>query len=450
MPIRRTVKMLCSLNDVSRSVLLLLSIGGISFFAADGEGIKDAASKVYMNFGAATDRPTSFTSILKTDFSMLVCENAMKWDGTEGTQNKFTYSGGDAVVKFADSNNMKMRGHTFVWTPQTPSWVQGLNRQDMLAAMKNHITNLATHWKGKILEWDVVNEMIADGGNSLKSTYWRSKIGDDFIDSAFVYAHQADPNAYLYINEYGAENMGTKGNYMFNYVKGLKERGIPVHGVGLQCHFSAPVNKDQISQNIKRLGDLGLRVSLTEIDIQNGTTSPSSWTNLVQACVENYNVTSFVVWGISDANSWRGSGCNCLIWDKSGQVKTDVYNAVKTAFANGDPAIAEKRKAFIGLTPSEVMRKGKIPANEYRGAPRFTINNNTLSYSMPTAQNVQVQIIDMRGKTVFDLNLGKQVSGTHTIRLTLHPLPAGLYFVKIRSGDQFARIPFTRLNKLIR
>ena len=191
------------------SVVLSFILAVVFFGAAYSEGLKDAAAKVNMYFGAATDRPTSFTSILKNDFSMLVCENAMKWDGTEGTQNKFTYSGGDAVVKFADSNGMHMRGHTFVWTPQTPQWVQGLNRQEMLAAMKNHITNLATHWKGKILEWDVVNEMIADGGNSLKSTYWRSKIGDDFIDSAFVYAHAADPNAYLYINDYGIQLRAT-------------------------------------------------------------------------------------------------------------------------------------------------------------------------------------------------------------------------------------------------
>lgn len=419
----------------------------ISFMIADGEGIKDAAAKVYMYFGAATDRPTSFTSILKNDFSMLVCENGMKWDNTEGTQNKFTYNTGDGVVKFADSNNMKVRGHTFVWTPQTPSWVQNLSRQEMLAAMKNHITNLATHWKGKILEWDVVNEMIADGGNSLKSTYWRNKIGDDFIDSAFVYAHAADPSAYLYINEYGAENMGTKANYMYNYVKGLKERGIPVHGVGLQCHFSSPVTKDQISQNIKRLGDLGLRVSLTEIDIQNGTNSPSSWSNLVQAAVENYNTTSFVVWGISDANSWRGSGCGCLLWDTQQQPKTSVIDAVKAAFSGGDAAVAEKRKAFMGLSPVELLRKGKIPAFDYAVSPRFTFNKNVLSYHLPKAQNVRLLIIDMQGKTRADLNLGKQQPGMHTYRFANRQLPAaGLYFVKFRSEDQAMCTPFTLLN----
>jgi endo-1,4-beta-xylanase len=268
---RISMKLFSGLSGIKLSFFLLSLSGGFLFFTAHADGIKDAAAKVYMNFGAATDRPSSFSSILKTDFNMLVCENAMKWDGTEPSQGKFNYNGGDVVVKFADSNNMRVRGHTFVWTPQTPQWVQSLSRQDMLAAMKNHILNVGAHWKGKILEWDVVNEMIADGGNSLKSTYWRQKIGDDFIDSAFVYAHQADPGAYLYLNDYGAEGMNTKASFLYTYVKGLKQRGISIHGVGFQCHFSAPVNKTDISANMKRLGELGLRVSCTEVDIQNGT-----------------------------------------------------------------------------------------------------------------------------------------------------------------------------------
>ena len=373
---------------------------------------------------------------------MLVCENAMKWDGTEPTRGQFNYKGGDAVVGFADSNNMQMRGHTFVWTPQTPQWVQNLNRQEMLAAMKNHILNVGGHYKGKILEWDVVNEMIADGGSSLKSTYWRNKIGDDFIDSAFVYAHQADSNAYLYLNDYGTEGMGTKSTYLYNFVKGMKERGIPIHGVGMQCHFSAPVGKDDISKNIKRLGDLGLRVSCTEVDIQNGTNSPSSWTNVVQACVENYNATSFVVWGISDANSWRGSGCGCLLWDTQGKPKDAVISAVKNAFGGGDAAVAEKRKAFISQKPTALLNgKWKSSLLEYRAAPRFTLDGTTLSCYLPADQEVRVQVFTALGTAVIDRNLGMQPSGSHIVRLTKHNLPAGLYFAKIRSGDRFTWIP---------
>ena len=431
-----------SLDYLTHSALFLLLIGTISFFTADGAGLKDAAAKVFINFGAATDKPSNFSSILKTDFNMLVCENAMKWDGTESSQGKFTYSGGDAVVKFADSNKMQMRGHTFVWTPQTPSWVQSLNRQEMLAAMKNHILNVGGHFKGKILEWDVVNEMIADAGASLKSTYWRQKIGDDFIDSAFVYAHQADSNAYLYLNDYGAEGMNTKSNYLYNFVKGMKERGIPIHGVGFQCHFTAPVSKTDISSNIKRLGDLGLRVSCTEIDIKNGTTNPSSWTNLAQACAENYNATTVVTWGISDANSWIGSNCGCLLWDKQGQVKSEVYAAVQDAFDKGDAAVAEKRKTFVSKPPSTLLNgKWKITEPQEKSA-RFHFNNHEFSYYLPRDHAVSMRINDIRGKSAIDLNLGMQTSGTHIVHWSHQQLPAGLYFATIKAGNQPETVGF--------
>jgi endo-1,4-beta-xylanase len=113
------------------------------------------------------------------------------------TQGNFSYSGGDAVMNFATQNGMLVRGHTLVWHAQTPSWVESLNREQMLAAMKNHINNVMGNWKGKILEWDVVNEAVSAGANSM----WQKIIGTGFIDSAFVYAHQADPAAYLYYND---------------------------------------------------------------------------------------------------------------------------------------------------------------------------------------------------------------------------------------------------------
>jgi hypothetical protein len=291
---------------------------------------------------------------------------------------------------------------------------------------------------------------VADGSSSLRSSFWRSKIGDDFIDSAFSYAHQADTNVYLYYNDYSAEAAGsTKSDFVYNMVKGMKQRGIPIHGVGLQSHLNAPVTKAAISTNIKRLGELGLRVSCTEIDIGNGTSSPSSWTNLVQACVENYNTTSFVTWGISDANSWKGSTCNCLIWDGSYKAKAEVYSAVQTAFNSADAAITEKRKAFIALSPQALLRNAvPVVTSEKKGTPRVTFNSNTFSYYLTKNQDMHLQIIDMLGKVAVDMNLGMQTSGAHSIQMSRNVLPAGLYFAKISLGNQITSIPFSRLNKI--
>jgi GH35 family endo-1,4-beta-xylanase len=441
----------CFTGVLRRIVSLSVLIVGSSFFWVNGEGLRDAATKAGMYVGTALGGTPSGTmgTIVKNEFNMLVCVNAMKWDATEGQQGKFSFGGGDQISTYCTTNSYKMRGHTMVWHAQTPSWVQGLSRTAMLAAMKNHIFNLMEHFRGKILEWDICNECVADGSSSLRGSFWRTKIGDDFIDSAFSYAHQADSNVYLYYNDYSAEAAGsTKSDFVYNMVKGMKQRGIPIHGVGLQCHLTAPVNKDKISANIKRLGELGLRVSCTETDIVNGTTNPSSWTNLVQACVENYNATSFLTWGVGDADSWKGSGCNCLMWTTSYQSKASVYSAVQTAFNSADPAIVEQRKAFTALSPQELLRKGGTPvlASVKKESQRVTFNGNTLSYYLPANQNIHLQIIDMLGKVAVDLKPGMQTSGMHTLVVPRQVLPAGLYFAKINSGNQLTSIPFTRLN----
>ena len=428
----KTVRAVFSLNDLVRLSLILISISGIAFFPADG-ALKDAAAKAYLNFGVATDRPSSFTNLIKGDFDMLVCENAMKWTGTENTQGRFTYSGGDQVCTFAATNGMKMRGHTFVWHAQTPSWVQSLDRTSMLAAMKKHIDSVGGHFKGKILEWDVVNEAVSAGASS----FWQKTIGTGFIDSAFKYAHAADPNAYLYYNDYGGEGTGGKGDQIYNMVKTMLQNGIPIHGVGLQCHFSNSVNKASVSANIKRLGDLGLRVSCTEIDIANTSTNGTPWKQLMEACLENYNATSFVVWGVHDGVSWRGSSCGCLIWDGSQQPKRPVYDSLMSALNKADPTIAEKRRVFANLSPTAILEGQGKPAAMHLAdrTARFTFRNSILSYYLPVSQETRLQVFDMQGKMAIDLNLGKQTVGTHTVSLYGRRFPAGIYVARINSGQ---------------
>ena len=442
----RKIKSFYNLNALTTFTSLLLSVTGIAFSATNATtGLKDAAAKAYLNIGVATDRPSSYSSIVTPEYNILVCENAMKWDATEKTQGTFSFGTGDGVLSFATTNGMKMRGHCCVWHSQTPSWVQSLNRQDMLTAMKNHITGVLTHYKGKILEWDVVNEAVSAGSSS----FWQKTIGTGFIDSAFIYAHQADPGAYLYYNDYGGESTGGKGDQIYNMVKTMLQNKIPIHGVGLQCHFGS-VNKATISANIKRLGDLGLRVSCTEIDIQNTSTNGTPWTDLMNACLENFNATTFVVWGVDDAVSWRGSNCGCTIFDGSQKAKPAVYDALMTALNGADPTIAEKRKTFAGLTPSAILEgKGKPAALNaiYKATSRFAFKNNVVAYFLPSEQNLRIQVMDLRGKMAADLNLGMQTSGNHSVQWTHGQLPAGLYFAKIKTVDQSRVIPFTILDR---
>lgn len=421
-----------------RFASLLFGIMATSFFSIDAAGLKDAAAKAYLNFGSCVGNDPSklsFVNVVKNEFNILVCENAMKFASTEPSQGNFTFSAGDAVVAFAANNGMLMRGHTLVWHNQTSSWVvnDSLNRQQMLQIMKNHINGVVGHYKGKILEWDVVNEAVGDDGKSLRTSFWQQRIGNDFVDSAFVYAHQADPGAFLYYNDYGGEGMGTKANYIYAMVKGMLERGIPIHGVGLQCHFSNSVNKADISSNMKRLGALGLRVSCTEIDISNTTNNGAPWKALMEACTENFNCTSILTWGVDDAVSWRGKDCGCLIWDTLQQPKPAVYDSILSALNNSDPAIAEQRKAFI--TGTVDVRDANGTFVERHDGLRLSFSNDVLSYHLSGSQNVRVRVFNVRGALVADLDLGTQQPGDHTVNLH-RQVPAGLYFVEIRSGNQ--------------
>lgn len=329
-------------------------LAGLLAAAAGAQtSLKDAAAKAGLNFGAAVSgnlvsgSNTTLQNILKQDFNMLVCENDMKFQNTEPSQGRFSYTAGDRVVAFAAANNMTMRGHTLVWHSQS-GWAGNITgRAQLLKVMKDHIDNVAGHYKGKIREWDVVNEAVADGSTSLRNSFWRQQIGEDFIDSAFTWAHKADPDAQLFYNDYGAEGMNTKSTGVFNLVSRLKKNGVPIHGVGLQSHFGASINKADIDRNIKRLGELGLRVSITELDIVDASHSTKPWTDLMDVCVANANCVSFVTWGIYDGASWKASGgtCNCLVYDTQMKPKA-IHAALVASMEKAEPAVVAARKTF--------------------------------------------------------------------------------------------------------
>jgi len=287
-----------------------------------------------------------YDTILKREFGMIVAENEMKVDAIEPSQNSFSFSNGDKLVNFAMQNNMKVRGHTLVWHSQLPGWMGNWNgsRDGLVSAMNNHITKTMDHWKGKIAEWDVVNEACDDSGNGLRRSVWTNKIGNDFIDIAFQTARKADPSALLFYNDYNIEDMSGKANTAYNMIKSMVQRGIPIDGVGFQCHFINGMSSSQLSaieQNIKRYAELGLQVSITELDIrmndsenQNSgfQTQASNYRSLMEIALRNPNVKTFVVWGFTDKYSWipgtfPGTGRG-LIYDSNLKPKP-AYDAIK-------------------------------------------------------------------------------------------------------------------------
>ena len=289
--------------------------------------------------GAAVTFPGSNTAeyqrALKTSFNAVVCENAMKFQNLSSSRNTATGGGNynfgpaDAIVNFADTNGMKIRGHNFIWHSQAATWFTNLtgaaaSRDTTLKIMRLHIDTVAKRYKGHILEWDVVNEGINQSGgtspNLRTSSPWY-RIGADYFDTAFVLAQRADTGARLLYNDFGAEGMNSKSTNVYDLVSGLKARGIPIHGVGLQSHFSLTDHDTAtMGQNMRRLAALGFTLSITELDIQTTNTTDNlnaqkdSYKALMKLCLSIPACRVFTAWGLNDNQSWRGASAVALLY----------------------------------------------------------------------------------------------------------------------------------------
>ena len=288
-------------------------------------------------------------------FNMMVAENEMKMDALQPQQGQFSYGSADNLVSFAKNNKMAVRGHCLVWHQQQPGWLssdgkkndKGWSRKEALEIMKNHITNVLTHFKGKVTEWDVVNECLDDDqsiirtnpdGYKLRPTVWQQAIGDDYIDSAFVYARKADPSIQLYLNDYDVEMQGkAKAVAYYNLVKHLQAKDIPLDGVGLQCHFSVgDVDSVKLESTIRRFGEAGLKCIITELDMGVSSTSAANleeqarnYRVITDIMLNNDHCPTMMVWGIKDNDSWR-SASNPLLYT-SGLGKKPAWYAVRSA-----------------------------------------------------------------------------------------------------------------------
>ncbi len=306
------------------------------------------------------------TKEVKQQFNMLVAENQMKFDELEPSRGEFNYWAADNLVNFAQNNKMKMRGHCLVWHAQLPTWVssdgkkndKNWSRAEALKIMETHITNVVTHFKGKVTGWDVVNECLSDDQTTvrthpeaydLRESVWMRAIGEDYIDSAFVYAHRADPNALLFLNDYGVEMQGVaKSVAFYNLAMRLKNSDIPIHGVGLQCHFSiGDVDSVKLAKTIQRFADAGLQCIITELDMGVPSTTAANleeqarnYRIITDIMLNNDNCPDLVIWGLKDNNSWREAS-NPLLYT-AGVEKKPAYYSVRSALRH---RIIEREKA---------------------------------------------------------------------------------------------------------
>jgi len=261
-----------------------------------------------------------YQNSLSSDYNLVTPENELKWVATEPTQGKFTFYSGDQMVAYAQSKGMRIHGHTLVWFDGLPAWLKNGNftRDQLIAIMKLHIQTVVGRYKGKIQEWDVVNEAIEHKGNGLRDNIFLRVIGPEYIAMAFQFAHEADPNAILYYNDYATDIWPVKSATQFSLLQGLVASGVPINGVGLQMHeyTDNPIPVAQYANELSLLGSLGLRVGITEFDssgLQPASKTPEvrvanqaqNYGNALSACLSVSACKSFTTWGIADSFSFQ-------------------------------------------------------------------------------------------------------------------------------------------------
>ncbi|MEU4261698.1 endo-1,4-beta-xylanase [Streptomyces argenteolus] len=317
----------------------VLALAGVVSLAGPAEAVGtlgNAAAAKGRYFGTAVAAhhlgEAQYASTLDAQFDSVTPENEMKWDAIESTRNSFNYSSADQIVNRARSKGMKVRGHTLVWHSQLPGWVGGLGTADLRTAMNNHITQVMTHYKGKIDSWDVVNEAYQDGSSGARrSSPFQDKLGNGFIEEAFRTARAVDAGVKLCYNDYNTDGQNAKSNAVYAMVKDFKQRGVPIDCVGFQSHFNSnsPVPSDYRA-NLQRFADLGVDVQITELDIEgSGSSQAASYSSVVNACLAVTRCTGITVWGVTDKYSWRSSGTP-LLFDGNYN-KKPAYDAVLTA-----------------------------------------------------------------------------------------------------------------------
>jgi endo-1,4-beta-xylanase len=331
----------------------------LSDVALAGSTLGASAAESGRYFGAAVPNfklsDSTFSGILDREFNMITPENEMKWDATEPQQGQFSYGAADNIVAHAQAHGQRMRGHALLWYQQQPGWAQGMSGSALRNAAINHVTQVATHYKGKIYAWDVVNEAFADGGGGGRRDSNLQRTGNDWIEVAFRAARAADPNAKLCYNDYNTDGVNAKSTGIYNMVRDFKARGVPIDCVGFQSHLGTSIAGDY-QANLQRFAELGVDVQITELDVEQGGNQANIYTTVTKACRAVSRCTGITVWGIRDSDSWR-TGANPLLFDSSGNKKA-AYTAVLNALNSGGTTVPTTTPAV----PPSSTQPGTPPA----------------------------------------------------------------------------------------
>ncbi|MCL5747020.1 MAG: endo-1,4-beta-xylanase [Patescibacteria group bacterium] len=319
--------------------------------------LKDLAIKKGIYIGAAINveklvSDEKYKRLVKKEFNMVTPENAMKWFNTHPVKDRFTFDQADLFMDFAKENNLAVHAHVLVWHKHLPDWLTKVNfsKDELWDILKEHIFTVVRRYKGQIYAWDVVNEALNYDGLDPNS-FWLQNLGQEFIAKSFQWTHEADPNAKLFYNEWGVEGLDEKSDHMYELVKNLLSKGVPMHGIGFQMHVGtedsencgkAP-SKEDIAANMKRFSDLGLEIHITEMDVQisqaQGTRDEKLkkqaeiYKYVLEAAFSVPNFKALNTWGVIDKYSWikafYSEDDEPLLFDDNYQPKPAYYSLVE-------------------------------------------------------------------------------------------------------------------------
>lgn len=327
---------------------------------------------VALNVNQSSGIDTSSVKLVKQHFNSIVAENCMKCEVIHPEENRYDFTQADQFVDFGEKNGMAIIGHCLIWHSQLAPWFcvdekgNNVSPEVLKQRMKDHITTIVTRYKGRIKGWDVVNEAILEDGSYRQSKFYEI-LGEEFIPLAFQYAHEADPNAELYYNDY-AMNMPGKRDGVVKLVKKLKERGLRIDAVGMQGHMGMDYpDINEFEQSIVAYAGAGVKVMVTEWDMSALPTAKQSanisdtvafqkslnpypealpdsvseaWNKRMKQFFDLFEkhadvITRVTAWGVSDGDSWKndfpvkGRRDYPLLFDRSYQPKPFVEEILK-------------------------------------------------------------------------------------------------------------------------
>ncbi|WP_307527621.1 endo-1,4-beta-xylanase [Pedobacter sp. W3I1] len=357
--------------NIIPGLAVLLITTGIVFSAykskeINSEGLKDYYQK-YFPIGVAVtpwDLSGDKRNLILSQFNSITSENAMKMGPIHPMENTYNWKIADSIASFARINGLKLRGHCLVWHNQAPRWFfkaedgNMISKETLLKRIQEHINTVVNRYKKDIYAWDVVNEVIADDSAYFRKSPLYQIAGEDFVEMSFRYAHQADPNAQLFYNDYNTEQP-LKREKIYRMLKGLLARGVPIHGIGLQGHWSVNnPSRSELEKSIALFSSLGLKIQITELDVSvyggnqggqliqgNAQTAVSEFTpemeekqlkqyKMVFEVLRKYkdHITGVTFWNLSDRYSWldnRGRKNYPLLFDKDLKPKKAYFEVTK-------------------------------------------------------------------------------------------------------------------------